>query len=526
MILIHKLNAMNIFKLFSIVSIFAMALSVQSCTDDPSTQSVWQYPGSGTEEPEEPGEPEEPIGPLTSIKAIRNPERGYNLESNYFAHNLANPWHNVSYPSLWIPDIETVNNVKDDGVTLSQLTFYLSEFVGKDISPEAFDNMQEVFDSARDLGYKIHIVFAYDYNSYATEAAFEDVFRHLAQLKPFIEKNIGIIDLWRMGFIGAWGEGNQSPMSNDWENKTKLVKGIIDAYPNRFMALRYPSHLAKFMELGLGNEYVKFVGYTNDYFTASEHPRAPENDYTFGSADYAQVEEKGPFVKVVGEIPYDEDTEWGLHFLISVPNSIKALKEHHYSALDVTQNNGLNFANWKRYELTPDDLKKANVLFDDSYFRNEEGKLVKRSAYQFVRDHLGYRLYVDREKTKLEANGGKLAYDITVYNTGFSTILNPRPIHLVLVDAQGNIAQSVALNSADPRNWQPYDPAKKDYKQIYHTIKGETAVTVSGKYKVGLWLPDPTDELKEINTFSIQFANTPVVETDNYRINIIDEIEL
>ncbi|MDL2213206.1 DUF4832 domain-containing protein [Bacteroides sp. OttesenSCG-928-N06] len=516
---------MNIIKLFSIVSIFAMSLSVQSCTDDPSIQPVWQYPGGSAQEPEEPEEPEEPVGPLTSIKPLRNPERGYNLESNYMAHNLANPWHGVSYPSLWIPDIETVNNVKDDGLTLTQLTFYLSEFVGKDISAEAFDNMQKVFDSARDLGYKIHIVFAYDYNAYATEASFDDVFRHLAQLKPFMQKNIGIVDLWRMGFIGAWGEGNQSPMSTDWANKTKLVKGIIDAYPDRFMALRYPSHLAKFVDLGLGAEYVKYVGYTNDYFTASEHPRAPGNDYTFGSADYAQVEEKSPWVKVVGEIPYDEDTEWGLHFLISVPNSIRALKEHHYSALDVTQNNGLNFENWKRHELTPQDLKAANVLFDDSYFRNAEGGLVKRSAYQFVRDHLGYRLYVDAENTKLQVSAGKLAYNITVYNTGFSTILNPRPVHLVLVDKDGKIAKSVELTDIDPRTWQPYDPAKKDYKQIYHNLKGEIAPGLSGKYRVGLWLPDPTEALQNIAAFDIQMANTAVVETDAYRINIIEEIE-
>ncbi|NDV58715.1 DUF4832 domain-containing protein [Bacteroides sp. 519] len=514
---------MKLIKLFSIVSIF-LALSVQSCSDDKPTQPVWEYPGNGDKDPEEPEQPE-PIGPLTSIKAICNPERGYNLESNYFAHNLANPWHNVSFPSLWIPEIETLNNAKDDGITLTQLTFYLSEFVGKDISQEAFDNMQKVFDSARDLGYKIHIVFAYDYDPYATDATFDDVFRHLAQIKPFIEKNIGIVDLWRMGFIGAWGEGNQSPMSNDWENKTKLVKGILDAYPERFMALRYPSHLAKFIDLGLTDEYVARVGYTNDYFTASEHPRAPGNDYTFGSADYLQVEEKSPFVKVVGEIPYNEDTEWGLDFLISVPNSIKALKEHHYSALDVTQNNALNFENWKRYELTPDELKNMKVLFDDAYFRNSEGKLVKRSAYQFVRDHLGYHLYLNAEKTKLEVSGKQLSYNITVYNTGFSTILNPRPVHLVLVDDQGNIAQTITLEDVDPRNWQPYDPQKQDYKQIYHSIKGNTAITVSGKYKVGLWLPDPTEELKDIDIFSIRFANTATVETEKYRINIIGETE-
>lgn len=514
---------MHHITLFSFLIICLSVFPVLSCTDDKPIFSVWEYDGERGKDPENPGETEE-VGPLTSIKAIRNPERGYNLESNYFVHNLQNPWHKVSFPSLWIPEIETMNNALADSLTLSQLTFYLSEFVGKDISQEAFDNMQRVFDNAKDLGYKIHIVFAYDYDPYATNAKFEDVFRHLEQLKPFILKNLGVIDLWRMGFIGAWGEGNQSPMSNDWENKTKLVKGILDAYPDRFMALRYPSHLAKFIERGLGEAYVKQVGYTNDYFTASEHPAAPGNDYTFGSPDYAQVMEKGPYVKVVGEIPYDEDTEWGLHSLISVPNSIRALKEHHYSAFDVTQNNGLNFANWKRYELKPADLKQMNVLFDESYFRNDEGKLVARSAYQFVRDHLGYRLYIDRENSKLEVKNGTLNYDVTVYNTGFSTLLNPRPAKLVFVDDKNNVVRTVDLVNVDPRTWQPCDPQLNDFKQVYHNIKGNVSVSLSGKYKVGLWMPDPTDELKEIPDFSIIFANTQIIYTEKQRISIIGEV--
>jgi len=511
---------MRYIRTFSIISVCIFVLSVLACTDDTPVYPVWEYGGGSSEE--EP-EPPETVGPLTAIKAIRNPERGYNLESNYFAHSLENPWHKVFYPNLWIPEVATLNNALPDSLSLTQLTFYLSDFVGKDISPEAFENMQKVLDNAKEVGYKVHIVFAYDYDPYATEADFDDVFRHLKQLKPFMEKNIGIIDLWRMGFIGAWGEGNQSPMSTDWDNKTKLVKEILDAYPDRFMALRYPSHLAEFIRRGLGDEYVKRVGYTNDYFTASEHPAAPGNDYTFGSPDYVQVQEKGPYVKVVGEIPYDEETAWGLDFLISVPNSIRALKEHHYSAFDVTQNNALNFANWKKYELTPDALKNMNVLFDDSYFRNEEGKWVARSAYQFIRDHLGYRLYADFEKTKLEVVNGQLNYNITIYNTGFSTLLNPRPVKLVFLDEQHNPVQIVDLD-ADPRSWQPHDPKTNDFKQIYHVIKGNIPVSLSGKYTIGLWLPDPTEELRDMDVFSIIFANTKIIRTGSYRINIIGEV--
>lgn len=504
---------------------FVISLSIFfSCSKDMKVFPVWEYGGEygGAIDPTDP----EVVGPMTSIKAIRNPERGLNLESNYFAHNLHNPWHGVTFPALWIPDIETMNNAKTDSLTLTQLTFYLSDFVGKDISQQGFDNMQRVLDDAVDLGYKVHIVFAYDYDPYATDASFTDVFRHIDQLKPFIQHNLGVIGLWRMGFIGAWGEGNQSPMSFDWDNKTILVRKILEAYPDRFMALRYPSHLQQFISRGLEEEYVRRVGYTNDYFTASEHPAAPGNDYTFGSADYTQVQEKGSFVQVVGEIPYDEETSWGLDFLISVPNTIKIFKEHHYSAFDVTQNNALNIANWKRYEIKPADLQRMKVLFDDSYFRNEEGQLVARSAYQFIRDHLGYRLYIDTEQTRLEVEGGQLDYNIRIYNTGFSTILNPRPVKMVLLDESGNIVSQADLDNVDPRTWQPHDPSKKDYVQIYHHIQGQMTLPAAGKYKVGLLLPDPTAQLRELSEFDIVFANTPIVYSGHHRVSIVGEVTL
>ena len=505
------------------IAVCFCCLSVVSCADK-EVFPVWEYEGGGSPG-EEPGEEETP-GPLASVAAIRNPERGWLLESNYFVHDLQNPFNpGVYFPELWIPYVETVNNTQADSLSLTQLTFYLTGFIGKDISQTGLDNMQRVFDSVKEKGYKVHLSFAYDYDQ-ATGAAFTDVFRHLDQLTPLIRKNLGLIDFWKMSFIGTWGEGNGSPMSDDWPNKTLLVKAILDAFPDRFMGLRYPSHLARFVELGLSDEYVRRVGFENDYFTASEHPLAPGNDYTFDSADYRLVQEKSPYVKVAGEIPYDEDTQWGLHELISVPNSIRALKEHHYSAFDVTQNNSLNLAHWKRYELTPEMLKNSRVLFDESYFRTPEGKLVARSAYQFVRDHLGYRLYVDTAATRLQASGGCLDYRITVYNTGFSAIRNPRPVKLVFVDEAGRLASTVDLDGVDPRNWQPHDPATGDFKQLYHTFTGQVSPGVSGTFQVGLWLPDPTEPLRELADYSVVFANTEVIRTPEYRVNIIGEVDL
>lgn len=461
-------------------------------------------------------------GQIIAKKAIHNPERGYHLESNYFAHNLYNPFRKVAYPQGWIDDQISHYESSGDSISALQLYFYLTEYVGRDIAKEGLDNMQFIFDQVKKKGYKVVLRFAYDVDYGSTKANFDDVFRHISQLEPLIKNNIGLIDIWQIGFIGAWGEGHSSPMSADNTNKAKMVRRILDIFTNRQTTIRYPDQKTK---LQLEPTYLKRMGYNNDYFTASEHPKAPDNDYTFGSPAYEQVKRESSYLQVMGEIPYAEATEWGLHSLISVPNSIKALKEHHYSLFDITQNNELNIAHWKKTVLTADMLRSMSILFDPSYFV-ENKQEVTRSAYDFIRDHLGYRLYIDSASTKVLRQENKLILDIAVKNVGFSTIHNPRPVYLIVMDRNNKIVHKEKL-SDDPRHWQPYDPnGKKDIALIHH-IRSEVALSHVSHGSIGLWLPDPVEDLAHHAAYDIQFANedmTVITDQPDYgRINIVTD---
>lgn len=455
---------------------------------------------------------------------LHNPERGFHLESIYFIHNLKNPWEPYVYPEGWIEDMNRNFNSGGDKLSSLQLYIYLTEYVGKDLPEEAFVKMEKMFDNARSQGYKFILRFAYDTTFDATNAAFDDVFRHLNQLEPFIKKNIGLIDVWQMGFIGAWGEGHNSPMSDDWENRSKMVSKMLEMVPGRQTTMRYPKQ--KYL-LSLPADQMDRIGYNNDYFTASEHPLAPENDYVLGTNDYKQVVEESPYVKVIGEIPYAEETKWGLHKLISVENSLKILRDHHYSLFDITQNNELNIAHWKVYPLHPALLDRLGILYDNAYFQDINGDPVQRSAYDFIRDHLGYRLLFDFEETRLDAAQNKLTYDIRFRNVGFSAIINPRPVYLVFIDNAGEVVHRIPLET-DPKEWQPYDPDKQDYKVLTHQIKGVADVPLKGTCKVGLWLPDPATLLQYDAKYAIQFANSDLEiwqdSGNRYRINVLGEV--
>ena len=452
-------------------------------------------------------------------EAIHNPERGYHLESNFFVHNMKRPFRPyLTYPLGWFEDFNKRYKSESDKLSAMQLYLYLTEYVGKDIPDEAFRNMQQLFDSAKENGYKFILRFAYDNTYGATKANFDDVFRHLDQLEPFIKKNIGLIDIWQIGFIGAWGEGHSSPMSNDFEGKTKLAKRILDIFEGRQTTIRLPEYKNR---LKNSEEYKQRMGYNNDYFTASEHPKAPGNDFFMGSPDYEQVKREAPYVKVIGEIPYAEATEWGLHKLISVPNSLKTLRDHHYSLFDITQNTELNIENWKKTVASPALMDSIGILYDPGYFR-EGGSLVGRSVYDFIRDHLGYRLYVEKSLTRIQRTGNKLTYDIRIKNTGFSAIHNPRPVYLVLIDENNAIISKEKLN-ANPRTWQPYDVSKPEITPLIHTISGQLNIPTSAKVKIGLWLPDPEPDLQYLSRFAIQFANEEmeIWEDGKYRVNVI-----
>jgi len=49
-------------------------------------------------------------------------------------------------------------------------------------------------------------------------------------------------------------------------------------------------------------------------------------------------------------------------------------------------------------------LPTMGSLFDPSYFR-ENKQEVARSAYDIIRDHLGYRLYIERDSSAAKRRG-------------------------------------------------------------------------------------------------------------------------
>lgn len=460
---------------------------------------------------------------------LRNPDRGFHLESNYFAHNYVNPF-NVQeiYPGAFVADREKQFDAQDQAITLTQLYIYLTEWVDKDISPEGLANIQTLFDALQAHGYKAILRFAYNWKGLNTSGGESArwITRHIEQLRPILTRNRGLIATIQMGFLGAWGEWHTTPMQKDMEGKSAVVNALLDVYPAPYsLQIRIPDH-KNALTLNREEDRTR-ISYANDYFTAAEHSHAPGNDFIPGSAWYKQVMEESPYFFMSGEIPYDEDTEWGLPYVISVRNTLKILRDHHYSAFDITQNYQKNITAWKQTPITPQELTEDKILFAPEYFEDEKGYR-RRTVFEFVRDHLGYRLNL-AAKPVLSTKGELLTYDISLTNTGFAAPMNPRPVYLVFIDANNRVARELELKHVNPRQWQPFDADEKSYKLLTHTMSGSISTGLSGKFRVGIWMPDAEELLRHNNVYDIKWPEnkflTHWVDAEGkYAVNVIGEV--
>ncbi|NDV46729.1 DUF4832 domain-containing protein [Paludibacter sp. 221] len=462
---------------------------------------------------------------IVSKEALRNPDRGLHLECNFVItagtpETMFNPYGSgvgqilevdedfEYYPDGFIRTRTEELKTEEDSITLTQLYMYLQEFREVDVIPEsAINNIKTLFQTLRDSGYKAILRFAYrnehtlPKNLYPTA---ERTLKHAQQLAPVITENIDVISVIQSGFIGQWGEW--TPSFSTSENNA-IMKALLAGIPEGYgMEMRYCSRKNGLKPEISADDYNR-IGFNNDYFTGGQHPMAcGGSDFGCPKDDqYKQVAKESFDAYVSGEVPHEGKTDptWGLDFMLDTDGLFPILKLHHYVAMDITQNFYNNIKYWRTVKVYPAKLERLGIFFDQDYFK-EDGKFVIRSFYQFVRDHLGYRLNV--KEATFNKDGEKLQYDIRVTNTGFATVHNPKSVFLVLIDSNNQIAKEIKLDDVNPKAWQPWAVDKPD-ELLVHTISGSVNPQVAaGTYKVGLTVLDNEVSIKDLPEYQIKFS--------------------
>jgi hypothetical protein len=445
---------------------------------------------------------------------------------------------------------------------LVQAYCYLSEWPDRPIPAEKLDLLQRSLDLLHRNGFKSVLRFAYEKDmnvKYGPKP--EWILKHIEQLQPTFRRNADVIYVLQAGFIGAWGEWHSATHvpQNDYGSRAAVVKRLLEALPeDRMLQVRVPKYkrlvlsqpiFGGFQEVSQKTAFGKTpaarIGFHNDGFLAGPShggtwPEGPRFGNP-GNPEYDYMTRESAYLPVDGELFWSDqgfDGKAAGGKGVDGLNAAIRLREHHYASFSLAhsyserEGKAYSIDGWLGNAVTPEALREAQMPIADGYFEDGPGRPVLRTQFEYIQDHLGYRLELQGASFPSRIRPGEeFAVKIELVNRGFSTLHNPRPVCLTLIDLDGKVWEQAM--AADPRTWQPFKPGDDQYRPLLHTLTLKVrlpAATRKGWRQIGLWLPDASTRLRLDARYAVRVANRDVVWwTDldgRYGINVLGTLEV
>lgn len=455
---------------------------------------------------------------------LYNPERGFRLEVALDVAGKTYLWEPEKYPDITSYLEKEAAAYAADSVSLVQTYFYLTGASDRDLTEEDFETMSVFLGKLREMGKKAVLRFAYE-TQFAGRAPVgptkERIIRHTRQLKPFLEKHKDVIQVVQAGMIGAWGEWHSSVygLENSEDTKRNILQAICRMTPEeRYVQVRVPAYKNL---LDTASTDYKRVSFHDDFIVIRPHPW--DGEMSEGTPAFHQIVRESPWLPVDGELPWgswsmqedpdNPDSGW----IIDGPQTARRLFLQHFTSLSLIHNykekdtkDKYSMQYWKETPITEAFLQENHLPVSDRYFENEAGEKVERTAFDYIRDHLGYRLELQSLKAPSRLQPGKRhPIELTFINRGFSTLFNEHAVRWVLINDKGEICNATPVPT-DVREWQPYAPGDSSYTPLLHTLAADLSVPdnlPAGTYRLGLWIPDGSESLMYNHRYAIRCAN-------------------
>ena len=482
---------------------------------------------------------------------LYNPGRGFRLET------AVDVLHEKDTPTEELNELSA--KYVADSVSLSQSYFYLTYLIGKELSEENFRTMQAYFDELQKQGKKAVLRFAYERDFMGRSPVGptgEQILAHLDQLKPFLEKNKDLILVVQAGMIGAWGEWHSSVQGLENSEETNAViydrllsEELLSVVPaERNVQVRLPEFKNLLKDKP---ELYKRLSFHDDFIVI--RPDRWDADMHEGTPKFDQIVAESPYLVVDGELPWgfwsvgaDPDSP-SAGWIIDGMQAARRLFLQHYTSLSIIHNYKEQHPNnrfdennppeysmvvWKKTMITEDSLLQHHMPVSDSYFRKKDGTKVKRNMFDYIRDHLGYRIELQSLQLPSKFVSGKEnVLKLSLKNRGFATVFGEHPVYFVLIDDAGEVTEFPT--DANPKNWQPFEPKDSAYTSLMHTVDVSLELPASvtaGTYKLGLWIPDGSDRLRYNPRYAIHCANGDtdwwISKDGKYGVNVLTAVEV
>ena len=459
------------------------------------------------------------IAVLATLCGLANPERGFRFEQKVGLEDGEK--QSASNRSAW-----KFRECAEDGVTVAQAYCYLNRYCDASISQAKLDALQTDFDRARKEGVKFLLRFAYETDmSRKKGPTLQRILSHIIELRGIVQRNADVIYALQIGWVGAWGEfhSSASGIEFDKEASAKVVRYTMDHMlpANRSTMLRTMQLREDALsELGIGGERIGLFNDATlaDFFDSGTFMGDRNKLMKMAWDEILGTKFSIPgnpqfdlLCKVGAQLPVDGELFWNGHVDVAHQNGIAALirlRRHHYTTLSLVHGNsrfdmkaGIGpIDQWKKTPITADLLESYGIPCDPAYFAGSS-----RTAYEYIRDHLGYRL-VAKDCRRV---GDKVR--VTLHNHGFAAPVNPRPAFFAVVAADGKVTE--VPTGFDCRRLLPERDA---------VIEASVPELKDGE-RLALWLPDETDSIRLRPEYAIQLADgSKVEEIDGRRLNILN----
>lgn len=473
---------------------------------------------------------------------LLNPERGLRLEVS--VGRLATD----RYPEIYLQDFMRVQGgrysdyhwiwqaeqYRADGVSVVQAYCYLDRYLDGEIPRVALDAIQRSFDAAREAGLKFLLRFAYghDDNGFACPEL-PRLLAHMDQLAPLLQRNADVLYVLQCGFLGAWGEFHSSAngMDKRVECTSAVVRKTLEILPDGgFTQMRRGDYRKRDLEalgsfedldarIAFSSRPAARIGFFNDatlanHWDAGTWVEPPHGQP--GCPEFDRVTAEAPFMPVDGELFWTgaiaQRNGDGIYCAerLRLHHYTTFSYVHSYSQLDKQHGVPHTIDDWKAWPVSEAALRARRLPVSDGYFTGAgETPVVVRTAFEYIRDHLGYRLELQEAGWPDEATaGGEFSVSCALVNRGFSTPIKRRDPWFLLFNAAGETVEVPSGGQA--QSWQPYEPGDDGYAPLTHRLSATVrlpAAMTAGEWHVALWLPDSEESLRLRPAYAIRLAN-------------------
>ena len=424
-----------------------------------------------------------------------NPDRGFRTHLTYYVSEALDR----GVESYLDFKFNIFYNRLNEPCKLMMVYIYITDYRGKDISPEGMAAIQALLDRCRRMGIKLMLRFGYcDDMTYPDRNADEaTMLRHIKQLAPLVKKNKQVIFSIQDGFIGAYAEWHsQVPAVNKERVLTAIMEYLVMPNDLYFQA-RLPEYKN---ELPSIDPFYDRIGSHNDaMFGAQQKEGWESGGFQLGTRAWDQVIEEAYLT------PQDGETFVNVNLVSTnrMPSGMEIIMEttqHRHTSMSIwhgykePENDNAVMEQWKKQAVTPEILNRNHIVYSPDWFKDSKGNAVKRSAFEHIRDYLGYKLEAQQVTVKgRNKPGEKIRVTLSLKNYGMSAAfyLNSS---FVLLDSQNQVVSQV--KAGKPTDWHSHDPNNYlDTRVLVHTVTAELKLPqTSGPYTIAFSLRNTLNE--------------------------------